>query len=427
MRKNLRTHKRIERDKQLKQEKMIAEMSVYNYNSVFTYLHFVYKLKKCIEDVSWKASVQNYYLSCIVKMFNDYLNMADRRLPLPVSDREVTIRERGKERKITPIHIKDRMIQKVLCDEALVPVLSSKLIYDNGASLKGKGVVFTRNRMLEHLRKAIKSYGTDFYVLSFDFKSFFDSVPHKTCRMMLERYFADTEIIEVTMDIIKLPHLMKIKKIKDVNIRNEELRKLKNDEYCGICLGSQVSQIMALVVANDLDHYIKDVMRVKHYVRYMDDGKIFAKTKEELQELFAGMLKICDKLGLVFNTKKTHITKISEGFTFLKVKYYVTSSGKIIRKLTKGGTVRMRHKLKKLKLKFDNGMITLDDVYNSMQSWLAHSQIANSYITTKNMLKLYNELFDGYKLTKKWEHCKGGYADVLQANTREKYCWGYIA
>ena len=40
--------------------------------------------------------------------------------------------------------------------------------------------------------------------------------------------------------------------------------------------------------------------------------------------------------------KQTIITKVSKGFTFLKVKYFVTKEGKIIRRLTHGGIVRMR-------------------------------------------------------------------------------------
>lgn len=53
---------------------------------------------------------------------------------------KVVIRERGKQRIITPIVYYDRITQRVLCDYALVPGLGHSLIYDNGASTKGKGV-----------------------------------------------------------------------------------------------------------------------------------------------------------------------------------------------------------------------------------------------------------------------------------------------
>lgn len=421
MNKRLRAKRRFLRDIEIKEKKKLQLAEDNSYDYVFQLKHFVDVLPKCLKGVSWKASVQNYYMTAIRKMYQDYTSIVkERKLPNVISTENKSIHERGKERIIVSIHIRDRVIQKVLCDYLLVPILLPKLIYDSGASIKNKGVSFARSRMLKHLKEAIKEYGTDFYVLSFDFKSFFDSIPHKTCRMMLERYIYDKEIVEITMDIIKSPYFSKVKKIKNKEQREIELEKLRNDEYCGICLGSQVSQIMALIAPNDLDHYIKDKRKIKHYIKYMDDGIILAKTKEELNDLYEGMKDVCNNLGLVFNAKKTHITKIRKGFTFLKVRYFVTDTGKIVRKLVRQGTVRMRRKLKKFRVKVDNGEIDLDNVYDSMQSWLEHAKIANSYTTVKNMMKLYKELFGGYKITKKWKN--GGNANV-QADKWAEYRW----
>lgn len=192
----------------------------------------------------------------------------------------------------------------------------------------------------------------------------------------------------------------------------------------GICLGSQVSQIMALAAPNKLDHFIKDICGVKEYIRYMDDGIIFSDSKLFLRDLLDKMKEICNVLGLTFNTKKTRIVKVSRGFVFMKVRYRVTSAGKIVRTLTRAGIVRMRRKLKKFKKMVDSNKLTLDDVYNSMQSWLAHAKIALSYHTKKSMLKLYNQLFNGYRITKKWEHMKGGKnGELLQIDKWREFRW----
>lgn len=177
-----------------------------------------------------------------------------------------------------------------------------------------------------------------------------------------------------------------------------------------------------------LDHFIKDMCGIKHYIRYMDDGVIFSDSKVFLHDLLEKMKEICDKLGLTFNVKKTRIVKVSRGFVFMKVRYRVTSTGKIIRTLTRAGIVRMRRKLKKFRRLVNEGKITLDDVYNSMQSWLAHSKVALAYHTRRNMLKLYNQLFDGYRITKKWEHMKGGKnGELLQADKWRDFRWDCIA
>lgn len=417
MNKKTRAHKRILKDKELKLKRQKELLNNYKYDSIFTYTNFVDKISDCMKGVSWKASVQNYYINCLIKTYTDYSIIKNHKLPIPVSDKEIVIFERGKARIITPIHIKDRVIQKVLCDYALVPVLSNTLIYDNGASLKGKGVMFSRTRLELHLKHAIKKYGDNFYIMIFDFKDFFNSIPHRTCRRILRRYFNE-DVVSITMQIIKSPLRIKIKRIKGVEKKKYLLNELDNDNLCGICLGSQVSQIMALVIANEMDHYIKDKLMVKEYDRYMDDGVIMAKTKDELRAIYNGMKEICTKLGLNFNQKKTHIVNSHNGFTFLKVKYFVTKTGGIISRLTHKGIVRMRRKLKKLKAKLDNGAITINNVYDSFRSWFEHSKVANhKYKTVKTMAGLYTTLFGDFKITKKGEN------DVLQIVEREDDIW----
>lgn len=279
------------------------------------------------------------------------------------------------------------------------------------------------------LISAVREYGTEFYALVFDFKSFFDSIPHKTCYDVLSHHFTDERIINLTMDIIKSYQRVTLLKEPDSTDRRKRLEILENNGSYGICLGSQVSQIMALAVPNQLDHFVKDNKRVKHYIRYMDDGIIFAKDKEYLKELLEEMTKVTDELGLKFNSKKTRIVKVSNGFTFMKVHYSVTPTKKILKTLTRQGITRMRVKLKKFRKMVDAGKLNYDDVYNSMQSWLAHSKIAMSYNTQRTMLKLYNQLYDGYKITKKYNYYKGGQEDeLLQTDKWNDFCWdSYIA
>lgn len=67
---------------------------------------------------------------------------------------------------------------------------------------------------------------------------------------------------------------------------------------------------MALAAPNKLDHFLKDLCGVKHYIRYMDDGIILSNDKEFLWNLYAQMKAICEELGLIFNTKKTRIVRV---------------------------------------------------------------------------------------------------------------------
>lgn len=388
-----------------------------NFDDVMTMQHFVEALSKCRAGVGWKGSVQLYTQNAIFEINNIRNLLNNGRLPNLASTKRIVLYERGKRRVIVPITIKDRMIQRVLCDYALVPRFRDILIYDNGASMKGKGVEFTRERMMHHLKGAIRDYGTDFYALTFDFKSFFDSIPHSTCLNILNDTFKDERIKNLVMSIIKSYQKLTLKDITDSTEREQQRIQLEENRSKGICLGSQISQVIALAVPNRLDHYIKDYKGVKHYIRYMDDGVIFSDSKSFLRNLRSEMEIVCNELGLAFNETKTRIVKASRGFMFMKVRYRITSTGKIVRSLAKSGIARMRRKLKKFSELVRAGRMTMDDVYNSMQSWVAHSYVAHSYHARKNMLKLYNSLFNGYKITKKYTHIKGGaFGELLQAN-----------
>ena len=102
---------------------------------------------------------------------------------------------------------------------------------------------------------------------------------------------------------------------------------------------------------------------------------------------------MCDELGLFINPKKTQIIKLSKGFTFLKIKYILTDTGKVVERISRDGITRMRRKLKKLRKKLDAGEVTFEDVRCAYASWRGDKKHYDSYTTLKNMDKLFNELF----------------------------------
>ena len=394
---------RIEKDKRRKSERRKKQQELYgNIKSVITYKNYIASLAICNKGVGYKNSVQKYNSHAIMNIDDTIKTIESGKIPKIGYIKKVTIRERGKERIITPIKINDRITQRVLCDNSLVPLITPKLIYDNGASLKGKGTNFARERMNLHIEIAKREYGNKFYALVFDFKSFFDSIPHKCCYDVLNDLIDDKQLVNLIIGIIESYQIQDIMNIEDKKERSQELQKLNNHQRIGICLGSQISQLMALVVPNAFDHYIKDTLQIKHSERYMDDGVILHNNKDYLISVKEKLSAVAEKYGLRFHDKKTKIVKISKGFQFMKVHYYVHSNGKTIKKLDRSGITRMRKKLKKYRRKVDEGKMTLDDVYASVQSWLEHAMIARSFHTRKTMLKLYDELFGGYKITRNY-------------------------
>jgi len=115
--------------------------------------NFIVALNKCNKGVLWKGSVQKYNRYAIQNMYTTIKSIRDGKLPELTNTNRIHLYERGKERIIVPITIEDRMVQRVLCDNAIVPASMSHLIYDNGASTKNKGIDFARKRMYRHLKK----------------------------------------------------------------------------------------------------------------------------------------------------------------------------------------------------------------------------------------------------------------------------------
>lgn len=364
-----RREARYQRRKARRAEKKAAQCAMCdNFDWVFSYEHLYHSYKMCRRNVAWKASVQKYMTQAPLNVLQTYTRLMNGKFKT-TGFFEFDIMERGKKRHIRSVTISERVVQRCLCDYALVPVLCRTFVYDNGASMKNKGYTFASKRLTQHLHEHYRKHGQDGYILLFDFSKFFDRVSHKLVKGILHKEFSDERLLALTEHFI--------------------------DAFgsIGMGLGSQISQILALASANKLDHYIKEVCGIRGYGRYMDDGYLIHPDKAYLQKCLEGIKAICDELEITLNTKKTQIVKLSHGFTYLKIRYYLLPSGKVVKKIYRRSVTKMRQKLKAFQKKVADGIMTYKDVYQSWQSWRAYAANFNAYRTIQRMGDLYNQLF----------------------------------
>lgn len=339
-----------------------------NYGWVFSYPHLYHSYKMCRRGVGWKASVQKYTANAPLNVWQTY-DLLMRGKYKSGGFYEFDVFERGKQRHIKSVTIGERVVQRCLCDYALVPMLERTFVYDNGASMRNKGYTFAIDRLCLHLREHYRKYGQEGYVLLFDFSKFFDRVSHRLVKGILHKEFSDERLLKITEHFI--------------------------DAFgdAGMGLGSQISQVLALTSANQLDHYIKEVCRIRGYGRYMDDGYLLHPSKDYLKKCLEGIKAICAELEITLNEKKTQIVKLSHGFTYLKVRFFLLPTGRIVRKIYHRSVTKMRQKLKVFSRLLDAGVMTFADVYASWQSWKAYASNFNAYHTIQNMGKLFDKLF----------------------------------
>jgi hypothetical protein len=324
------------------------------------------------KGVAWKESVQRYEMNLL-------RNIAETRRRLLSGESvqsgfvEFNINERGKTRHIRSIHIFERVIQKTLCDQILVHLLGNSLIHDNGASVKGKGVHFAIDRLIAHLSKFYRGNGFSNagYALTVDFSKFFDNIRHDILFKLQDEVIHDERVKELTRRFITV-----------------------FGDGVSLGLGSQVSQISAIFYPNKLDHFIKERLGVKYYGRYMDDLYLIHKDKAFLEDCLRQIIEKCKELGIIVNLKKTKITSLKGGLLFLKGKYILLESGRIVRRPARDSAIRMRRKLRKFKALLDDKKMTYSDIRTAYQSWRGgFIKRFDAYHTRKRMDDFYHELF----------------------------------
>lgn len=122
-----------------RREKRMRDLAPYdNFETVADLNHLIDAARLSSRGVGRKASVQKYNMNLawnVQETREKLLAGVDIRQGFI----EFDLHERGKARHIKSMHFKERVVQRCICDRALVPILSRSLVYDNGASLAGKG------------------------------------------------------------------------------------------------------------------------------------------------------------------------------------------------------------------------------------------------------------------------------------------------
>ena len=328
--------------------------------------------RSCRKGVSWKESTQRYEMSLFTNI-SEAIDKLENGKELHHGFVEFDLNERGKKRHIRSIHISERVVQKALCDQILIPVLGRTLIYDNGASVKNKGMHFSIKRLITHLSRYYRQngYSNEGYALTIDFKKYFDSIRHDILMNRVEKKVHDERVLDLARMFIR-----------------------PFGEGVSLGLGSQVSQIFAIFLPNELDHAIKEKMRIKYYGRYMDDLYLIHKDKKYLEQCLIKIREVCKTLGITVNERKTRIFPLCEGILFLKGKYFLQANGKIYKKPTKDGAKRMRRKLKKFKPLVAAGRMDYQDIRAAYQSWRGnYMRRFHAYAKVKFMDNYYDNLF----------------------------------
>jgi len=356
---------------------------------------------------AWKEEPQLFerdFLSEIVKLKHEMESRTYETLP----GVEFTLNERGKIRHIHGVKVRDRVVRHALCDGELTSALHPYLIHNNGASQKGKGISFTRMMFEKDLHNFwLKHRTNDGYVGFVDFSKFYDNIQHDKIKEQV--YPKISSEAQWFMDKILRTFEVDVSYMSDNEFASCMNRKFNSVEYYknvpkanrtgekfmpkSVDIGDQVSQDIGVFFPTPIDNYVKIVRRCKYYGRYMDDMYIICKDLEELKSIINGVKAEADSLGLFINESKTRIVKLSGTYKFLQIKYSLTETGQVVRRINPQSVTRERRKLKAYKRLMDNGKIAYPEIEQAARSWMGDFSRIMSKDQIKHMKSLYMELF----------------------------------
>ena len=328
-------------------------------------------LKKSCCNVRWKDSVTGYEANSLKNTY--LLRQSLLNGTYKISGYQRFKVHEPKEREIVATRLKDRQFQRSLCDNVLYPQITRSFIRDNCACQRGKGVDDALDRLTVHLRRYYFKHGPNGWALKCDIRHYFAETPHDVAKAAIRKRLTDQRAAYYTDAIID---------------------SFGGDK--GIGLGSQVSQITELAVLDDLDHYIKERLRIKHYLRYMDDFILIHEDKSVLRAALAEIEKRLSALGLTLN-EKTQILPLKNGVLWLKWRFVLTDTGKVIRKICMKSVVMERRKLRKMAKLAVAERIPVAAITESFITWKAHAQRGNCRKIVADMQKLYEKLLSEVK------------------------------
>lgn len=229
----------------------------------------------------------------------------------------------SKQRTIVSQGMKDKIVNHLIAREILYPAILPCLVPFNVASRPGMG---TKKALeyLERYRRQFAAKNEKYFMLKCDISRFFLSIDHKILKKKVRRRIKDPRALKIVFNVI--------------------------DSYStGIGIGSMTSQVLAIFYLNDLDHFIKEELKIKGYIRYQDDFLLFSESKEYLEVCLEKIKKFLEKEKLTLNGK-TRIYSCNENICFLGRNLY----GQYAKRRT------VRRKMKKRFYLLKEGKISLD-------------------------------------------------------------------
>ena len=275
---------------------------------------------------------------------------------------EIQVRD-PKPRLVSAAPFPDRVVHHALC-AVIGPIFENGFVYDSYANRKGKGTHRAIARY-ERFRDRFR------HVLRCDIFRYFPAIDHSVLKQDLRRRIGCERtlwLMDAIVDGSNPQEPVNLYYPGDDLFAPFERRR-------GLPIGNLTSQLFANIHLDGLDHFVKEVLRVKGYLRYVDDFALFHDDQRVLSRWRAGIAEYLARRRLRLHPEKTRIQPCAEPAEFLG--FELLPGGR--RRLPEANVRRFRNRLRGLRDRWRAGKIDLDEVERRVGAWIAHAEHADTW------------------------------------------------
>lgn len=267
-----------------------------------------------------------------------------------------------KPRLISAAPYRDRVVHHTLCN-VIVPIFERTFIADSYANRLGFGT----HQALRRFTQFARSHR---YILQCDIQKYFPSIDHAILKTILCRQIKCVKTLWLIETIID-----------HSNEQDPVIEYFPGDTLLtpsqrrhGLPIGNLTSQFFANCYLNGFDHFVKEQLKATSYLRYVDDFILFSDDRSFLINARQAIEEYLTTLRLKIHPIKSQLYETGMGANF--VGFRVLSDRIRVRN---DNLRRSRHRLHTLKSAYLNSEIDIQQFHQSLQSWFAHLDHADTH------------------------------------------------
>jgi RNA-directed DNA polymerase len=268
-----------------------------------------------------------------------------------------TIYER-KKRQIAAAPFRDRVVHHAIMN-IIEPPIDRRFIFDSYACRRGKGVHAAVNRYQQWSRRYP-------YVLKMDIEQYFPSIDHGVLKAKLRHYLKDRYALALLDRIIDTAPTATGR--TDCHYFPGDDLLTPTERTTGLPIGNLTSQFFANLYLDTVDHFIKEKLRVRAYLRYVDDLVIMGRDKTPLHDIRERIRERLAQDRLLLHPRKAHIYHTVRGIDLFGYQVFPHK-----RQLRNDNGHAFNRRLRKLARLYHEGALEWEEIHPRVRSWIGHA------------------------------------------------------